>query len=395
MKICGLIAEFNPLHNGHAYLIQQIKKQYGALVCVMSGNFVQRGEPALLSKFLRARAAIDCGCDLVLELPVPYSLSTAMYFAGGAVGLLNSLGVVDALCFGSESGDIRQINAIAPLFQTGFYQTALKQQLQKGLPFAVARQNAVGVVNPQANLNLLQNPNDNLGIEYCAALQTLKSSIEPFCVKRCGAAHDSTAAEQNSASATFIREKIAQGEPYAPFMPAASAKIVQKAMETGQIADLRFLERAIVTYLRTASVEQLQHIPDVSEGLQNKLSIAANSYATLPEIYAAVKSKRYSMARIRRIGLCGFLGVGYGQQHRPVPYARVLAMNETGAEVLSLAHKKSTVPLLASLKEAERLGGYAAELAALEVRCGDIYSLLLKNPTRGKTEYTTKLYKTF
>lgn len=395
MKICGLVAEFNPLHNGHAYLIQQIKKQYGAVVCVMSGNFVQRGEPALLSKFLRARAAVDCGCDLVLELPVPYSLSTAMYFAKGAVGLLHSLGVVDALCFGSEVGDIHQITAIAPLLQTGFYQTALKQQLQKGLPFAVARQNAVGLVNPQVDLTLLQNPNDNLGIEYCSALQALESSIQPFCIKRQGAAHDSTEAVQNSASATFIREKIAKGEPYAPFMPAASAKIVQRAAETGQLADLRFLERAIVTYLRTATVEQLQHIPDVSEGLHNKLSIAANSYATLPEIYAAVKSKRYSMARIRRIGLCGFLGVGYGQQHRPVPYARVLAMNESGAEVLSLAHKKATVPLLASLKEAERLCGYAAELAALEVRCGDIYSMLLKNPTRGKTEYTTKLYKTF
>ena len=395
MKICGLVAEFNPLHYGHLHLISQIKQQYNAVVCVLSGNFVQRGEPALLSKFARARAAVECGCDLVIELPAPYSLSTAMFFARGAVGLLHSLGVVQGLCFGSENGNMKQINAIAALLETGLYKTALKEQLQKGLPFATARQNAVGLINPAADLTLLQNPNDILGVEYCAALQALQSPITPFCVKRIGPGHNSASSFKNLASATLLRECIRTGGEYKAFLPAASLAAVEHALQTGQIASIDYLDRAIVTYLRTATAAQLQRIPDVSEGLHNKLSIAANSYATLQEIYEAVKSKRYSFARIRRIGLCGYLGIGFGMQQRPVPYCRVLGMNQTGAEVLSLAHKKATVPLIASLKEAERLGDYAEQLALLETRCGDVYSMMLQKPTRGKTDYTTKLFKTF
>lgn len=396
MRICGTIAEFNPFHNGHQYMIDTVKQSPDtALVAVMSGNFVQRGEPALISKFARAKAAAQCGIDLVLELPLPYSVSTAMYFAEGAVSILKSLGVVDTICFGSESGDLTALKSAAMLLNDTTLRAALKEELAKGVTFAAARQAAMQKIAPDTDASLLHNPNDTLGIEYILAAERLGMPVDFKSIKRMGTGHDSAQKTNRFCSASELRKAPSLLDQKAPFMPSAAYEIYAAEVAAKHYASVYLLDRAIVAHLRTLTPDRLREAPDLSEGLEHRIIAAANEYSTMDDILAAVKSKRYTHARLRRILLSSYLGITAELQRNPVPYLRVLALTETGAKVLSLAAKRTEVPLISSLKEAERISPAAAELARLEVRAGDIYSLSLQRPMGGKTEYTNRLYKTF
>ncbi len=396
MQICGIVAEFNPFHNGHEHLINTIKREKDALtVAVMSGNFVQRGEPAIISKFARARSAVLCGVDLVLELPLPYSISTAMYFANGAVDVLNSLGIVDTLCFGSESGEITPLIAAATQLSNPELKEALKKELAKGITFAAARQNAFEKISPNAKSSVLENPNDTLAIEYISAAERLGMKVEFKAVKRIGTGHDSTIKTDTLCSASELRKTPSLLDLKEPYMPKPSYDIFAEEISQKHYSSIYLLDRAMVAHLRTLTPEKLRLAPDVSEGLENRIITAANQFSTMDEILTAVKSKRYTHARLRRIILSSYLGVTAELQKQPVPYIRVLGMNENGAKILSIASKRAKVPLIASLKEAEKISSKAAEFARLEVKAGDIYSLSLQRPVGGKTEYTNKLFKTF
>lgn len=396
MKIYGTIAEFNPFHNGHKHLVDTIKaKNDTAIVAVMSGNFVQRGEPAIISKFARTKAAILSGVDLVLELPLPYSISTAMYFASGAVDILNSLGVIDTICFGSESGSISSLKSVAAVLNNPNLHPILKTELAKGVTFAAARQTAVEKLSSQNNTSVLNNPNDTLAVEYILAAERLKMSVDFEAIKRIGTGHDSLVKTDTFCSASELRKAPSLLDRKIDYMPKEAFEIFAQEVNEKHYSSNYLLDRAMVAHLRTQTAEKLKEIPDVTEGLENRIISAANEFSTLEEILSAVKSKRYTHARLRRIILASYLGVTSNLQKQPVPYIRVLGMTEKGAKVLSTAAKLSKVPLISSLKEAERISFSAAELARLEVRAGDIYSLSLQRPVGGKTEYTNKLFKTF
>ena len=396
MQICGVVAEFNPFHNGHEHLINTIKKENDTfVVAVMSGNFVQRGEPAIISKFARAKAAVLSGVDLVLELPLPYSISTAMYFANGAIDVLNSLGIVDALCFGSESGDITPLTAAASLLKSPELKDILKQELAKGITFAAARQNAFEKISPSAESAVLENPNDTLAIEYILAAERLSMKAEFKAIKRIGVEHDSALKTDTICSASELRKTPSLLDLKEPFMPKASYEVFAEEILAKHYSSMYLLDRAMVAHLRTLTPEKLRLAPDISEGLENRIITAANNFSSMDEILTAVKSKRYTHARLRRIILASYLGVTAELQKQSVPYIRVLGMNENGAKILSLASKRAKIPLIASLKEAEKISDKAEEFARLEVKAGDIYSLSLQRPVGGKTEYTNKLFKTF
>ncbi|MBO5106300.1 MAG: nucleotidyltransferase family protein [Clostridia bacterium] len=396
MQISSVVAEFNPFHNGHEHLINTVKTNKDTLVvAVMSGNFVQRGEPAIISKFARAKAAVLCGADLVLELPLPYSISTAMYFANGAIDVLNSLGIVDTLCFGSESGDITPLVAAASKLNNPELKVELKKELSKGLTFAAARQNAFEKISPFVKSNVLENPNDTLAIEYILAAQRLGMNVEYKAIKRIGTGHDSSVKTDSFCSASELRKTPSLLDLKEPFMPQKSYEIFAEEIKAKHYSSIYLLDRAMVAHLRTLTPERLRLAPDISEGLENRIITAANNFSTMDEILTAVKSKRYTHARLRRIILASYLGVTAELQKQPIPYIRVLGLNENGAKILSLASKRAKIPLISSLKEAEKISPIAAEFARLEVKAGDIYSLSLQRPVGGKTEYTNKLFKTF
>lgn len=396
LQICGVVAEFNPFHNGHKHLIDTIKKEKESYcVAVMSGNFVQRGEAAIISKFARAKSAVLCGVDLVLELPLPYSISTAMYFANGAIDVLNSLGIVDTLCFGSENGDIAPLITAATQLNKPEFKETLKQELSKGITFAAARQNAFEKISPFSQSSVLENPNDTLAIEYILAAERHSMKTEFKAIKRMGAEHDSTIKTDTVCSASELRKTPSLLDLKEPYMPPKSYEIFAEEISAKHYSSMYLLDRAMVAHLRTLTPEKLRLAPDISEGLENRIIAAANKFSTMDEILTAVKSKRYTHARLRRIILSSYLGVTADLQKTSVPYIRVLGMNENGAKILSLASKRAKVPLIASLKEAEKISEKAAEFARLEVKAGDIYSLSLQRPVGGKTEYTNKLFKTF
>lgn len=396
MKICGVVAEFNPFHNGHKHLVDTVKTDENtAVVAVMSGNFVQRGEPAIISKFARAKAAVLNGVDLVLELPLPYSISTAMYFAGGAVDILNSFGVIDTLCFGSETGDVAPLEDAANLLGSEELRAALKQELSTGITFAAARQNALKTVAPNLDATVLERPNDTLAIEYILAAKRLNMQADFMAVKRVGAPHDSIIKSDTICSASELRKAPAAMDLKEQFMPKSSYDIYAEEVLNKRYSSMYLLDRAMVAHLRTATPEKLLLAPDISEGLENRIIAAANNFSTMDEILSAVKSKRYTHARLRRIILASYLGVSAQLQKNPVPYIRVLGMSEMGAKVLSLASKHAKIPLIASIKEAESISPEATHLSRLEVKAGDVYSLALQRPVGGKTEYTNKLFKTF
>lgn len=396
MKICGLIAEFNPFHNGHEYIVKSIKKENDTfVVAVMSGNFVQRGEPAIISKFARAKAAILSGVDLVLELPLPYSISTAMYFANGGIDILNSLGIIDSVCFGSESGNISSLISVASQLNNSKFKEFLKKELSCGVTFAAARQKAFEIFSPNLDSSVLENPNDTLALEYILATERLGMKTEFNAIKRVGAAHDSYIKSDTFCSASELRKSPSLLDLKEPYMPQKSYEIFAEEISNKRYSSMYLLDRAMVAHLRTITPEKLLLAPDISEGLENRIISAANNYSTMDDILTAVKSKRYTHARLRRIILASYLGVTSELQKQSVPYIRVLGMNENGAKILSLASKHAKVPLIASLKEAEKISRTAADFARLEVKSGDIFSLSLQRPVGGKTEYTNRLFKTF
>lgn len=313
-NVIGIVAEYNPFHNGHARLIEQTRAQLGAVcpvVCVMSGDFVQRGSPAVYSKFARAEAAVRCGADLVLELPLPWSLSSAEGFARGAVGLLGSLGVVTHLSFGSECGELDPLQRVAEALLDPLLGEDLRAELRSGIPFAAARQQAVAR-RVGALAELLQAPNNILAVEYLKAIYDQRLELHPLTVLRTGAQHDRFA-EGNIRSASELRMRIGAGEDVSAFLPRAAAEIFAREKTRGRGPVLpEALESALLSRLRMLPQTAYNALPGATEGLGNSLYRAAHEEPTLDGVLAAAKSKRYALARIRRMTMCAVLGVTAG-----------------------------------------------------------------------------------
>ncbi len=392
MKTVGIIAEFNPFHNGHKHIIDTIKSGGNRVVCVIGDDFTQRGDVALISKYARAEAAIKCGADLCLLLPTPWSMSCAYNFALGGISILSSLGCIDAVAFGSECGDAEKIIRVSNTVHSDDISPLLREELKKGITFAKARQSALeSLIGDDASI--LSSPNDTLATEYVSAAKSLGFSPEFLAIKRVGCEHDSIKATENFLSASAIRDSIKNNEYdyVSGFMPKESYNILMRESEKNRIADIENLEIAILSHLRRLKPEDLRLIPEVSEGLENKIIDAAKNSTTLNECFENIKSKRYTLARIRRIIMSAFLGLDMTFFGASVPYIKVLGMNSVGEQILK--DTKPRVPIVNKSRDYYALQNEAALCFEIQNTASDIYNLALQKADIGGKEFRTKIIK--
>lgn len=374
MSVVGVIAEYNPFHEGHKYHLSQAKEATGAsaCVCVLSSNFVQRGEPALINKWARTNIALKSGADLVVELPSAFSCASAEYFASAAVKILDSLSCVDYLCFGSEEGNLEKIEKVAHYLadENDDFKTALKSFLDQGLSFAAARQEALKNINVAPENKSIENdllssildkPNNILGIEYLKAIKRMGSSIQPVTIERVGEGYNSTKHASSFSSATAIRRYLASLKGYENILeddflnnnlPRTSLEIMSDEFSSGRGPVFpEAYELILLNLLRRTGEDELRRLPYVSEGLENRLKSAALVSTSYQELVANVVTSRYPSSRIKRI-LCALLtgmtgefldelkANGYAQ------YIRVLGFNETGRSLLAGIKKKAALPII-------------------------------------------------
>lgn len=397
MKIAGVIAEYNPFHNGHAYHLQQIRAMGAThIVAVMSGNFVQRGTPALADKQLRTRAILQGGVDLVIELPLPYACSTAERFACGAVTLLDAMGCVDTLCFGSENGSIEPLLKMADLLESPQMAEALEHYLQEGISFAAARQKAAASFVGEEAARMLSSPNNILGVEYLRRLSLLGSRIVPQTILRKGIGHDQYLSDLSSsrfASGSQIRKLITAGqwEESSHFLPEYSLALLQNACQRGKLTDRTRLELILLARLRCMSIEELRILPDISEGLEYRVNAAIRTACTYDDLLEQLKTRRYPTARLRRILISALLGLQADDCHTPPPYLRVLGMNSRGKEILAKIKSAGRLPVSTSPARLEETSEAASRFVQLEALSTDLYQLLFSRPGGCGKDYTNKV----
>ena len=384
MKICGIAAEYNPFHNGHKYHIEKTKELYGAthIIAVMSGNFTQRGDAALCDKYERTRMALENGADLVIELPVAYALGSAEQFAMGAVCILDALGCVDMMSFGSECGDISLLSETAGAVLYAQEQEEFFMSMRHGDTFPVALQKTIEKYYEDDVVEALTEPNNTLAIEYLKALGEIGSQIKPVTVKRVGAAHDSGSVSGGIASASFVRKGLLSGGDMSGFMPEGVIRA------DTDFADIHRLETAILAKLRTMTPPALEKAPNVLMGLENRIYKAVRVSDSLAELYALIKTKRYTMSRIRRIVLSEFIGIRKADTNSKPVYVHILGMNSKGREILSAA--KCSLPLDTSLKTLSSNGRKERRAAHLEETAGDLYALAFEKRRVCGLDYTSK-----
>lgn len=390
LKISAVICEFNPLHMGHKLLLDQMKAISDGIVCVMSGNFVQRGEPAILDKWARTRLALQNGADLIVELPLPWACSGAEHFAAGGVALAEALRC-DLLVFGSEVPDVSRMDAAAEALLSPKFSESFSEVPDKGLSFAQRREAALHSMLGETASSLLQKPNCILGIEYLKAIRRQNAALTPIAIPREGAGHDRAAENQEYRSAGELRHLLRTGGKLAGLVPENVCVTLEQLLSSGHCpASLSWLERSILCKLRTMKPEDFSALPDLSEGLENRLHTAAREARSLEELYSLVKSKRYSHARIRRLVMSAFLEIPSGLPELPL-YLRILGMTETGARILKDA--TPMLPVAVRPVDFERLGGSFANLFRLEARADDLYALAFPTPFPCGRDYTEKLIK--
>ncbi len=403
MKVLGLITEYNPFHNGHLYHLKESLKVTNSThsIAVMSGNFLQRGEPALLHKWARAKMAVMGGVDLVLELPTVYACSTAEHFAFGSVKLLDATGVVNSLCFGSEEGNLKGLQLISSLLinPPKEFNIFLQEYLKMGISFPAARENALkdffqkdNKLTPEELLkinHLIKNPNNILSIEYLKGLKTINSSITPHTILRIKAGYHSTDISSNIASATAIREHL-KGlgalDELRNVIPSTTYSILEDSFKQkiGPIFSHHY-QQSIMTLIRRSATSSLSRIYDVNEGLENKIKQCGLSTNGMSNLINSIKSKRYPLTRIQRILMHLLLDItrdDFNELHQQggPQYIRVLAFNEKGRELLKLMKEKATLPIINKINQYEPQNEYASKMLAIDIRATDIYSLGIDNP---------------
>lgn len=371
--IAGIICEFDPLHNGHAYLLAHARA-LGAdtVVCAMSSSFTQRGSFAALSKLARAEMAVCCGADLVLELPTPWAMAPAETFARGGVRLL-ALAGADTLLFGSECGELSALRCLADCLDSPTFADRLTAAPESGLTFAARRQAAAAALMGDDTAAFLERPNNTLAVEYLRALRHTRSAMTPCTLRREGAGHDG-APEGDTASASFLRELLRQGrgEAACAYMPAPAADLLRRELAAGRIADGALCERAVLARLRAMTeVDWCPYDPG-NEGLYHRLYQASRSACTVAELLAAAKTKRYPLSRLRRMVLSAYLQLSPAPVE--MPYLRVLAANAAGRAHLRCL-RDAGAPVLTKPADVPALGPAAEDLFTLESRCTDLYVL--------------------
>jgi len=372
MVVAGIICEYNPFHLGHFGHIERTRLKLGqdcAIVCVMSGNFVQRGEPAIFNKHTRAHAAVLCGADLVIELPTPYAMSSAERFARGGIYILDSLGVCDVISFGSENGNVEPLFEAAEAIVSDEVNVQIVKWLGKGLPYAAAQQKAADSVLGEVSA-VFKTPNNLLGIEYIKAIVHYKSEMRPITVPRTGGEHDS----DTGFSASRLRRMLLGGHEPWENMPGYSVDLCKKEIAYGRgPVHMQNLELAMLSRLR--AIKDFSALSDATEGLDRRFARYAASAPTITQMLDGIKTKRYAMSRIRRMLMCACLGIVSQDVDEPPPYIKVLAMNRVGMKLLNRARKQSSLPIITKPASVHKLSGRAVSLFNKEAAATDFYAL--------------------
>lgn len=383
MKITGLITEYNPFHLGHEFHINSSKQKTNCdyTICIMSGNFVQRGIPAIVDKWSRTKMALLGGVDLVLELPTIYSVSSAEYFAFGAISTLNSLNIVDNICFGSECGDVTTLKKIAEILvnEPLEFKKDLKEQLNLGLSFPKARSIAIEKYIKNSNIDniehILNSSNNILAIEYCKSLFKLKSNINPITITRQGSGYnDNNLNQYNFSSASSIRKAIT--EKSLKSCINVIPKYTYEILENSKISDL---DRMFfyVKYKLLSNPQFLSNIPDANEGLGNKILNNIGNFNNFDEFIMSCKSKRYSYTRISRVLCQCFLSLTKEDillsKSKP-QYIRVLGLNKNGAKILKEIKKNSKIKIVNKISSKN-----TDPMLSIDIKATNLYSLLNNN----------------
>ena len=393
MNITGIITEYNPFHNGHLYHLTEARKNTNAdgIICIMSGNFVQRGGPAIIDKWKRTEMALNNGVDLIIELPTFYAVSSAEFFAKGAVSILNSLGIVNNIFFGSECGDVNKIIEISQVLvnEDYRYKSILKKNLDKGLTFAKAREKSLIEYLNNAQLNdILLSSNNILGIEYVKSILNLNSSIKPMTLKREGSKYNDKELSSYFSSATSIRETLKNNnsiENLANLIPNESYKIFSKLQEDQYpfVFDEDMFK--FIKYKIQTNCINFNNLYEITEGLDNKIMKEINTSNTYDDFILNVKSKRYTYSKISRLLTHIYLGLddnSFVSINNPTNlYARVLGFNKTGREILSLIKANSTIPLITKVPRFTD-----NPLLKLDIRATAAYSIL-NNKVNPNSDY--------
>lgn len=407
-RVIGVVAEYNPFHNGHYYHLQATKEITGAEYCVavISGNFTQRGDTSIVNKWAKAYMAICGGADLVIELPTVYSISSAENFASGAVKILDNLKVVDAISFGAEANDLATLNNIANVLyeEPKAYTNILSHELKKGISYPAARENALMMYlnDIKRYANTLSSPNNILAIEYLKALKIQKSKLEPIMIRRKKVYYNDNKIVDDFASATAIR-KLLQGGEYANLrkvIPRSSYTIIgQESRKGGMVLNLSKYEKEIIYTLRKMTVEEIADLADVSEGLQFAIKNAANEANNLKDLISNIKSKRYTQTRIQRILLYALLGIDkklMENSRKVVPYVRVLGFTQKGKSLLSeISRRNPKLNIITSLKkymnQNQNKNKVLAEMLEKDIFATDVYTLGYIGDSKANLDFTNNM----
>lgn len=409
-KVLGIVAEYNPFHNGHLYHLEQSKKATGATytVAIISGNFTQRGSTSLMDKWCKAKCAIENGVDLVLELPVLYATSSAENFAEGSIKILDSLKVVDYISFGAENSNIDILDKIATVLHTEpkEFKNLLSHELSKGLSYPKARENALMMYlnDIRKYLNILSSPNNILGIEYLKALKKYKSNIVPISIPRFEVGHNDISYTGNIASSTAIRNIIKNNgfQILGRLVPENTYSSLVQNIKLGHfIPDLTVFEKEIIYNLRKMQLTEISELPDVSEGLEFAIKNAANSCNSIIEFLNIIKSKRYTSTRIQRILLYSLLGItrkDIATSRKTQPYVRVLGFNQKGKFLISEAAKANPkLQIITSVKKFidNNSNKNLATMLDKDIWATNVYTIGYEYDSWNNLDYTQKLITLF
>ena len=388
--VSGVICEFNPFHNGHKYLLGSARRNSSKVICVMSGNFTQRGEIALYEKHVRAEMALKNGADLVISLPVGWSMSGAENFAFGGISLLNSTGIVERLVFGCENNNLDLLKQTASLLNDNSVLDSIKKNADTGITFAKARENAIAQISPPC-ADILTKPNNILAVQYLLSAENIgfKGEFLPVC--RVGAEHDSKETSNNFSSASNIREHILKNdfECVLNLVPSNIINTLKSAPHT----DFSLLDKAVLFKLRALTLDDIKNLPDISEGIENRIFENIKSATCFEELLSNIKTKRYTMARIRRILMCAAFGIDNSYIKKKPPYIKILGYNDTGKEMLTDISKNSDIPLIINSKDTDKLDDFGKKVFESEMLSTDLFSLAYTTPLNCGTELTIPIVK--
>ena len=381
MNFCAVVCEYNPFHNGHRYHLNEIKRLSGCdkVLCIMSGNFTQRGEAAVLNKFERARHAILGGADAVLELPAAFSVSPAELFARGAVHILNSIPAVTALAFGCESGTSESFLAAAQatLSEDKQFKAALKENMKDGTSYIRARNQTVLSIHTDIDESLLSSPNNVLGTEYCRALLAAGANIQPLAIPRVGGGYADTSLFKNFSSATALRAALSDDSRKA--RKALSRNVPEFVLDDLERAQTVPYQKAVLAALASAPAREVALCPDCSEGLENSLKAMVRSNPDYDSALKKIVSKRYTLSRLKRIFMQNFLGIHQKdvESYLDSPlYCKLLAVKKSDSEEILSELSESAYPLLVRRSDFNALKKDALDCFNTDVRANDLYNVL-------------------